>query len=191
MTIFAYKSADKRVWIMKIFVQTAIKCKQSLLNDLPNFIIVFFFFVLVNSFSTSPAQWVFAVQFIDQFSLYNPFTLTACSNWYFLIKWKNLLVFQSISVSNDAYSRILGKSTCCQNSVKKSEEMGKSGTGYATFNTYDEEKNRTFSLDAHHCMQDSFGLMAKSFQRKSMEHVLKICGFVFHKSQLFRIWSVW
>lgn len=88
-----------------------------LLNDLPNFFsyssllsmefpIQFigqvFFWTRTLLLSKSIYFWLVAFFSLSRMGL-QPFHL----NWYFLIKWENLLVFQSISVANDVYSVII------------------------------------------------------------------------------------
>lgn len=146
-----------------------------LLNDLPNFF--------------SYSSWLsmeFPIQFMGQvfsswISAHSLFFFTICLrlfdlffeirlqpfrlNWYFLIKWENLLVFQSISVANDVYSVI----------IKTHERRGKKVGWHRRDGTGKKRSRETWTWDIFtRCT--SLPTNSKEAEWKSIEHVLEMCG---------------
>lgn len=146
-----------------------------LLNDLPNFF--------------SYSSWLsmeFPIQFMGQvffFLSFCPFSFLFLYlspafrpffeirlqpfrlNWYFLIKWENLLVFQSISVANDVYSVI----------IKTHERRGKK-SWLAPQWWYRRKKSRETWTWEIFSRCTSLPTNSKEAEWKSIEHVLEMCG---------------
>lgn len=99
-----------------------------LLNDFLNFFAIFFLL-----YNPSSCHWSFqfnlSIKFFSLPSIFFPISIRL--NWYFLIKWKNLLVFQSISVAKRClwWNTYDGKS-CWHRKTKQSKNLdrGKKNT---------------------------------------------------------------
>lgn len=160
------------------------------LNDLPNFFFPFKF--LVNEIFNSIYRPSFSVQLdtLDGLLLFFFLFLYISHhhgihlNWYSLIKWENLLVFQSISVANDVYagteedSRSEKRERAHGKVVLASKDIPKCETRQKNFNRQKkkriERSKREQDFLSMHIIATlcARGEKAEAAHWKSIEHVL-------------------